>query len=169
MKTPLSRDYFYTIITSPVGELKLVASDAGLAAVTWVTCPNDKPNKTKVPDARENAKHPILAETQKQLTEYFAGKRTKFDLKLDMEGTPFQKSVWKTLLAIPYGETVSYTDVAKKVGKPKAVRAVGNANNRNPICIIAACHRVVASSGDLAGYAGGIEAKKALLALESAT
>jgi methylated-DNA-[protein]-cysteine S-methyltransferase len=161
--------YSYKIMRSPVGDLKLIASDAGLAAIIWA---DKKPaimkaNKTKVPAAHENAGHPILRQAEKQLAEYFAKKRMKFDLSLDLQGTEFQKKVWKALLGIPFGTTVSYADIAKKIGKPKAVRAVGSANNKNPICIIAACHRVVSSSGTLAGYAGGLDTKVALLAHES--
>ncbi len=156
--------YFFKFVSSPVDELKLVASDKGLTAIVWA---DKQPNKTKVPLARENPKHPMLLRTEKQLSEYFAQKRTKFDLPLDLQGTDFQKKVWKALLNIPYGKTVSYADVAQKIGKPKAVRAVGNANNRNPICIVAACHRVVSSSGALTGYAGGLDTKAALLTLES--
>jgi methylated-DNA-[protein]-cysteine S-methyltransferase len=160
----LQSKYAFKIMKSPVGDLKLVASDNGLAAVVWV---RKHSGSTKVPAAHEDAKHPVLQKAEKQLTEYFAGTRTKFDLKLDLQGTEFQKKVWKALLAIPCGTTVSYADIARKIGKPKAVRAVGNANNRNPICIVAACHRVISSSGKLAGYAGGLDVKAALLTHES--
>ncbi|MEO5646335.1 MAG: methylated-DNA--[protein]-cysteine S-methyltransferase [Candidatus Paceibacterota bacterium] len=157
------KEYSFKTMKSPVGELKLVASDAGLAAILWE---NEKPNRVAINSAHENKKHPVLVETEKQLKEYFVGKRQKFDVKLDFAGTDFQKNVWKALLNIPYGKTVSYADIAKKVGSPNAVRAVGSANGKNPICIIAGCHRVVASSGKLAGYAGGIENKVILLKLE---
>lgn len=161
-------EYSYKIIKSPVGRLKLVASDKGLAAIVWADKKGAlKPNKTKVPEAHEDPGHPILRETEKQLAGYFAKKRTKFDLSLDLRGTEFQKKVWKALLDIPFGRTMSYADIARKIGKPKAVRAVGSANNKNPVCIIAACHRVVSSSGTLAGYAGGLDTKAALLAHES--
>jgi len=164
MKRASEIQYFYKIIPSPVGDLKLIASEKGLSAIVWV---RSQTNKTKVPTATENKNHAVLCEVEKQLSEYFAHKRTKFDLKFDRRGTEFQQKVWKSLLTIPYGKTVSYADIAKKLGKPKAVRAVGNANNKNPICIIAACHRVVSSSGTLTGYAGGLDTKAALLALES--
>lgn len=158
----------YKVVKSPVGALKLVASDKGLSAIIWADRKQGmKPNKTRVPAAHEDARHPVLREAEKQLSEYFAKKRTKFYLSLDLDGTEFQKKVWKALLDIPFGTTVSYADIARKIGKPKAVRAVGSANNKNPICIIAACHRVVSSSGTLAGYAGGLDTKAALLAHES--
>lgn len=112
------------------------------------------------------AKTPLTEEAIKQINEYFEGKRKEFDLPLRLEGTEFQKSAWNALLAIPYGETRSYKDIAKTVGNEKAVRAVGMANNRNPISIIVPCHRVIGSDGKLVGYGGGMEAKEMLLALE---
>lgn len=160
----VTTQFFSTIIASPVGDLKLVASDKGLAAVIWA---RSQPNKTKVSASTEHKNHSILRDAEKQLSEYFTRKRTKFDLTFDLKGTEFQQKVWKSLLSIPYGTTVSYADIARKIGKPKAVRAVGNANNKNPICIVAACHRVVSSSGALTGYAGGLDAKATLLTLES--
>ncbi len=155
---------------SPVGMLKLVGSEKGLAAILWE---KENPRRIRLGEVGtivgEDKKLPIFLETEKQLGEYFAGKRKSFDfknLKLDFHGTDFQKKVWKALLNIPFGQTVSYGDIAKKVGTPKASRAVGSANNKNPISIIAACHRVVSSSGKLAGYAGGMKAKVHLLELE---
>ncbi len=159
------KEYVYKIMKSPVGVLKLVGSEDGLAAILWQ---NEKPNRVMLNIVGENKKLPILVETEKQLKEYFAKKRTKFDLKLDFNGTDFQKKVWKVLLNIPFGKTVSYADVAKKVGSPNAIRAVGSANGKNPICIVAACHRVIGSTGKLAGYAGGLENKATLLTLEGA-
>lgn len=148
------------MIDSPVGKLKLVGSDKGLAAILWE---KEKPRRVVLNIVGEDAKLPVLVEAEKQLKEYFAKKRTKFDLKLDFNGTDFQKKVWKALLNIPFGKTVTYGDIAKKIGNPKAVRAVGGANNHNPISIIAACHRVIGTSGHLTGYAGGLEAKAHLL------
>jgi methylated-DNA-[protein]-cysteine S-methyltransferase len=116
---------------------------------------------------QEESNKPILVETERQLEQYFAGKRSVFDLELDFVGTPFQAEVWQTLLTIPYGQTRSYGQIAAQIGRPKAVRAVGAANGRNPISIIAPCHRVVGASGDLTGFAGGLAAKQQLLALES--
>ena len=109
----------------------------------------------------------MLLETERQLNDYFAGKRKSFSLKLDFQGTEFQKKVWAALLTIPFGETRSYGQIAKQIKNPKAVRAVGAANGKNPMSIIAPCHRVIGSSGKLTGFAGGLEAKARLLALES--
>jgi methylated-DNA-[protein]-cysteine S-methyltransferase len=155
--------YAYKIIQSPIGELKLVASERGLAAILWK---RERAGRVPIASGNRNDTMPILLEAEKQLAEYFAGTRKKFDLRLDFTGTDFQKKVWKALLDIPFGQTVSYADVARKIGSPKAVRAVGAANGRNPISIIAACHRVIGSSGTLTGYAGGMKAKAALLAHE---
>ena len=157
------KEYVYKTMKSPVGELKLVGSKDGLAAILWE---KEKPRRVVLNIVKEDKKLPILVKTETQLKEYFAGKRKKFALKLDWNGTDFQKKVWKALLDIPFGKTVSYADIAKKVGSPKGVRAVGGANGRNPISIIAACHRVIGSSGKLTGYAGGMKNKSHLLNLE---
>jgi methylated-DNA-[protein]-cysteine S-methyltransferase len=114
----------------------------------------------------ENSNHPLLLQLENELLEYFAGQRTIFTLPLNPAGTPFQKSVWQTLCTIAYGETISYASEAKLFGNPKAVRAVANANGRNPISIVIPCHRVIATGGGLGGYSGGIEKKEFLLALE---
>ncbi|MBT9330121.1 methylated-DNA--[protein]-cysteine S-methyltransferase [Paracidobacterium acidisoli] len=153
----------YKTMESPVGKLKLVASDEGLVAVLWQ---NDRPNRVRLDELKENGQHPVLLETERQLQEYFAGKRRTFSVALDMRGTPFQKNVWEALLAIPFGETRSYAQLAKRLGNPQATRAVGAANGRNPISIIVPCHRVIGSSGKLTGFAGGLETKAHLLHLE---
>jgi methylated-DNA-[protein]-cysteine S-methyltransferase len=153
----------YKMIDSPVGKLKLVASDKGLVAILWE---NDKPHRVRLSELTEDGKHPILLETERQLRDYFAGKRKAFSVALDMRGTSFQKNVWEALLAIPFGETRSYGQLAKQLGNPKAMRAVGAANGRNPISIIVPCHRVIGSSGKLTGFAGGLETKAHLLHLE---
>ncbi|WP_137861649.1 MULTISPECIES: methylated-DNA--[protein]-cysteine S-methyltransferase [unclassified Sphingomonas] len=150
-------------IPSPVGALTLVASDAGLVAILWE---NDSPDRVKLGAATGDSGHPVLIAAESQLREYFAGTRTRFDLPLDFRGTDFQKSVWAELLAIPFGETRSYGEIAAKLGRPKASRAVGAANGRNPISIVAPCHRVIGSTGKLTGFAGGLDAKEYLLALE---
>jgi len=150
-------------MASPVGTLKLVANETALVAVLWE---NEHPKRVRLAELIEQTHHPILLETQKQLTEYFAGKRQQFDLPLDFEGTEFQKKVWQALLNIPFGETCSYRDIAEQVGNIKAVRAVGAANGKNPISIIAPCHRVVGANGKLVGFAGGLENKDILLELE---
>jgi len=160
-KTP--KTYVYKIVKSPVGDLKLVASDKGLAAILWE---NDNPRRVRLNIAGEDRGHPVLAETERQLTEYFAGKRKAFTVPLDFNGTDFQKSVWKTLLKIPFGQTRSYGEIAKSLGNAKAMRAVGAANGKNPISIIAPCHRVIGSTGKLTGFAGGLEVKARLLDLE---
>ena len=149
---------------SPVGILKLVATENALVAVLWE---NENPKRVRLAELIEQVHHPILLETQKQLREYFAGTRQQFDLPLDFEGTVFQKKVWQALLSIPFGETRSYRDIAEQVGNIKAVRAVGAANGKNPISIIAPCHRVVGVNGKLVGFAGGLNNKEILLRLES--
>ena len=150
-------------MASPVGTLKLVANDTALVAVLWE---NENPKRVRLAELIEQTHHPILLETQKQLSEYFAGKRQQFDLPLDFEGTEFQQKVWQALLTIPFGETRSYRDIAAQVGNVKAVRAVGAANGKNPISIIAPCHRVVGANGKLVGFAGGLDNKEILLKLE---
>jgi methylated-DNA-[protein]-cysteine S-methyltransferase len=155
--------YAFKIIPSPVGELKLIASDKGLVAILWK---NDNPNRVKVGTLMENQIHPILLETERQLQEYFTGRRKSFSLKLDLQGTKFQNSVWQALLGIPFGETRSYGQLARQLGNPRAMRAVGAANGRNPISIVVPCHRVIGASGKLTGFAGGLETKAHLLELE---
>ncbi len=153
----------YKTIDSPVGKLKLVASDKGLVAVLWQ---NERPNRVLLDELVEDGRHPVLVSTERQLGEYFAGKRKAFSVALDMRGTPFQRNVWEALLAIPFGETRSYGQLAKQLGNPRATRAVGAANGRNPVSIIVPCHRVIGSSGKLTGFAGGLETKAHLLSLE---
>lgn len=150
-------------MASPVGTLKLVANETALVAVLWE---NENPKRVRLAELVEQADHPVLLETQKQLTEYFAGKRQQFDLPLDFAGTEFQHKVWQALLSIPFGETRSYRDIAEQIGNVKAVRAVGAANGKNPISIIAPCHRVVGANGKLVGFAGGLHNKDILLRLE---
>ena len=122
--------------------------------------------RSEVPPDYKFRKTVLLISAASQLSEYFAGNRTSFDLPLMLQGTAFQKSVWDALLTIPYGETRSYADIARQIGNPKAVRAVGTANNRNPAAIIVPCHRVIGSDGSLTGYGGGLEVKQYLLDLE---
>ncbi|MBC3349775.1 methylated-DNA--[protein]-cysteine S-methyltransferase [Pseudomonas sp. SWRI196] len=153
----------YKTIPSPVGELILVARDTKLAAILWE---NERLNRVRLGPLEEDSQHPILKETERQLMEYFAGQRRHFDLELDFAGTEFQVRVWQALLTIPFGETRSYRDIAIQIGQPTAVRAVGAANGRNPISIIAPCHRVIGTSGSLTGFAGGLAAKQFLLSLE---
>jgi len=156
--------YFYKTMKSPVGELTLVAGDKGLAAVLWE---NDDPDRVRIGTPERNDDHPVLLEAERQLNEYFAGRLERFSLSLDFAGTAFQMEVWEALLTIPFGETRSYAQIARQIGRPKAVRAVGAANGRNPISIIAPCHRVIGANGKLTGFAGGLEAKALLLGIES--
>lgn len=156
----------FKFIDSPVGKLKLVASDRGLVAILW---PDENPRRVRLADLTENPRHPILTKTESQLAEYFSGTRQQFDLPLDPRGTPFQRAVWDALLAIPYGETRTYGQLARQLGNPNATRAVGAANGRNPLSIVAPCHRVVGSTGELRGFAGGLETKSFLLELEART
>lgn len=155
--------YKFKTMPSPVGTLTLVASDVGLAAILWE---NDRPGRVPLGHVEEALDHPVLAETERQLGGYFAGTRTSFSVPLDFRGTEFQKSVWRALLTIPFGETRSYGEIARQIGRPSASRAVGAANGRNPISIIAPCHRVIGAKGALTGFAGGLAAKELLLALE---
>jgi methylated-DNA-[protein]-cysteine S-methyltransferase len=155
--------YSYKKIDSPVGELKLVASDKGVAAILWE---NDNPDRVPLGPLMVESENPILRETERQLGAYFAGKLKTFTVPLDFKGTAFQRRVWEALLTIPFGETRSYGEIARRIGNPSASRAVGAANGKNPISIIAPCHRVIGSTGKLTGFAGGLEAKERLLGLE---
>ncbi len=155
--------YVFKWMDSPVGRLKLVAGDKGLTAILW---PDDNPKRVPLGVLTENANNPYLIQTEQELSEYFAGRRKFFSVPLDFNGTGFQKSVWQTLLTIPFGETRSYGQIAAQLGKPSASRAVGAANGKNPISIIAPCHRVIGTNGKLTGFAGGLETKAHLLALE---
>ena len=146
----------YAVMNTSVGPVTVASTDRGLAAVHFG---NSVPDGAVVDNSANR-------EIVKQLSEYFEGKRTRFELPLDVEGTEFQKSVWKELLRIPYGETRSYGDIAKALGKPAAARAVGMANHNNPVAIVIPCHRVVGQNGSLTGYAGGLHLKEQLLSIE---
>jgi methylated-DNA-[protein]-cysteine S-methyltransferase len=147
---------------SPVGELTLVASAAGLRAVLW---PNDNARRVPLPPT-EMVASTVLSETARQLDKWFAARRRTFDLPLVLDGTPFQVRAWRALAQIPYGATRSYGEQAALLGHPKAARAIGAANGRNPLSIVLPCHRVIGSNGALTGFAGGIETKRWLLAFE---
>ncbi|PDO11400.1 MAG: hypothetical protein BLM47_02805 [Candidatus Reconcilbacillus cellulovorans] len=159
---------------SPIGPLLLVRSDAGLCRVDfgeWDECAAELRRWAKRwygDGVRWREDEDALTEEIRQLREYFAGARRAFDLELDLRGTPFQLAVWRALCGIPYGETRSYGDVARAVGRPKACRAVGAANHVNPVSIVVPCHRVVGADGALVGYGGGLDRKERLLALERA-
>ena len=156
---------------SPVGELVLTASDTGLTAIYFPTSRHGPPPLESVDWVEDDAGRPasaILARARRQLEEYFAGTRTTFDLPLAPTGTPFEQRVWEALRAIPYGTTTSYGVLARQLGDPRATRAVGAANGRNPIPIIVPCHRVVGARGELTGFGGGIDRKRWLLEHEGA-
>jgi len=154
--------YYHKIIASPVGKLKLIATDKALVAVLF----HDGKTKTEFA-SQPIAKHAVLDVTEKQLAEYFRGTRPAFELPLEFhQGTDFQKKAWRALSKIPYGETISYREQAKAIGDVKKARPIGQANGKNPICIIVPCHRVIGSGGGLTGYGGGLSKKEFLLALE---
>ncbi|QUH02884.1 methylated-DNA--[protein]-cysteine S-methyltransferase [Saccharopolyspora erythraea] len=151
----------HTVIDSPVGPLTLVATDGVLCGVYMDQQRHRPPQETfGEPDAEP------FGECVRQLEGYFAGQRTEFDLPMRFTGTPFQQEVWTALRSIPYGTTVSYGELAERIGRPAAARAVGLANGRNPIGVVVPCHRVVGSSGALTGYGGGLERKRQLLDFE---
>ena len=149
----------YSRISSPIGPLLLAVSGRGLLALEF--------GGRRIPAEWVESEEKI-APFARQVEEYFAGRRREFDLALDLRGTDFQKRCWRELLKIPYGETRSYADIARAIGNPAAVRAVGLANGQNPIAIIVPCHRVIGSDGSLTGYGGGLENKRKLLELEGA-
>jgi methylated-DNA-[protein]-cysteine S-methyltransferase len=146
---------------TPIGRLVL-ESDGDVLIGIWL------PSGTKFAAGDGHDAPPVLKDTVTQLEEYFAGERTQFDVPMELDGTTFQKEVWGELSRIPYGETISYGELARRVGRPKGPRAVGQANGRNPIPIIVPCHRVLASNG-IGGYGGGLPMKRSLLAVEGVT
>lgn len=153
---------YYCYTTTPVGDLLLAGDEGGLSMIGF---PKGKMRRDPEPDWIFNEKP--FVEARRQLDEYFAGDRKQFDLPLKLSGTDFQVRVLEELQRIPYGETTSYGAIAKSIGRPKAMRAVGAANGRNPIPIIIPCHRVIGSGGDLTGFGGGLDTKAALLRLEA--
>jgi O-6-methylguanine DNA methyltransferase len=165
-----------TTMDSPVGPLFLAASPNGLVALEFdARLPGQQSIRLNPRDLREEKKGFAFEESSRalqpyitELEEYFAGRRREFSFPLDLRGTDFQRACWHALLAIPYGETRTYADIARAIGKPNAFRAVGMANNRNPIAIVVPCHRVIASDGTLCGYGGGLDVKRKLLELEGA-
>ena len=155
------RTYFATLENTPVGALRLVGTEVGLSTVWFL-----RGRKQEKPRADWKEDSAFFMDVNRQLGEYFAGTLRKFDIPLVVEGTEFQKRVWKALATIPYGETISYGELAKQIGEPKAARAVGLANGQNPIPIIVPCHRVIGSNGSLTGFGGGLANKRKLLELE---
>jgi len=153
----------YTVMDSPIGQLLLTANGAGLTGIFFQAGPHSKPpEKDWISDAKP------FTEVMAQLDAYFAGELKDFNLPLAPAGTKFQMTVWEALQSIPYGETISYGELADRIGNPKAVRAVGGANGKNPIPVIVPCHRVIGSDGSLTGFGGGLSIKEALLTLEGA-
>ncbi len=155
---------YYDYYDSPLGQILMTANDA---ALTGLHFEGEKyfPAVDERWQRQPNA--PLIVCARAQLDEYFAGTRKRFDLAVDPAGTTFQRGVWRALQTIPYGVTTNYGDIAARIGKPTAARAVGAANGRNPISIVIPCHRVIGASGDLTGYAGGMARKQALLRLEA--
>lgn len=154
----MTKTTIFTLVQSPVGPLTLVGEGDALVGLYFQNAP--RPTEW----ARDDRG---LRDAAKQLDEYFAGKRTRFDLPLAPRGTPFRRAVWDQLLRIPYGETATYGEIARAVGKPAASRAVGGANHHNPISIIIPCHRVIGADGSMTGYGGEIHRKRLLLDLEA--
>ena len=154
-----------TRLPSPIGDLVITASDSGLTGV-WF--PGKGPVAAARPDDERGPASTLLARASEQLAEYFAGTRTTFDLLLDAGGTAFERRVWDALRTIPYGTTLSYSELARRLGDPRATRAVGAANGKNPIPIIVPCHRVIGANGALTGFGGGLDRKRWLLEHEGA-
>lgn len=155
--------YFQKTMKSPVGELTLIANEQGLAAILWE---NDSPTRVPITSATTDENHAVLLETEKQLGEYFLGTRKTFSIPLAPNGSEFQQKVWQALQTIPFGETRSYGQLAKQIGRASAARAVGAANGKNPLSIVVPCHRVIGTNGKLTGFAGGLKIKAELLKLE---
>jgi methylated-DNA-[protein]-cysteine S-methyltransferase len=157
--------HYFCYEATPFGRMLLVANESALCGAHFV---EDKYIPEVSSAWRERRDAPPIVDAVCQLQEYFAGARARFDLRIEPEGTTFQRDVWKALLDVPYGTTATYRDIATRLGKPQACRAVGAANSRNPISIIVPCHRVIGVDGSLTGYASGVERKRALLGLEAA-
>ena len=162
-----SPEFTQSVVASPIGPLTLVAAGRALAGV-YMDAQRHLPDTVAqaAPASQDGPDAAPLAAAARQLAEYFAGQRTEFDLPLEMAGTDFQRRVWAALREIPYGETVSYGELARGIGKASASRAVGLANGKNPFAVVVPCHRVVGSDGSLTGYGGGLDRKRFLLALE---
>jgi methylated-DNA-[protein]-cysteine S-methyltransferase len=154
----------YTIVQSPIGELLLLGDGEVLHGLYMQA--GRKPVRMRAAWQRDDS---ALADAREQLAEYFAGERTSFDLPMQLNGSAFQRNVWHALTAIPYGQTISYGELARRIGRPDLARAVGTANGQNPIAVIVPCHRVIGSDGKLVGYGGGLENKRLLLDLEQGT
>ena len=154
---------YYDRFKSRQGDMLLVASDDGLAGVYF---DRQKHHPKLAHEWKQNPRHNVLRQARRELEEYFAGKRKRFEVALDPEGTPFQRAVWKAISTVGFGKTISYGELARRAGFPGSARAAGAATGRNPIGIIVPCHRIMGSDGSLTGYAGGLHRKRALLSLE---
>ena len=155
---------YYDKFESPQGDMLLLANDQGLEGVFFES---QKYHPTKQADWRQDPQHKVLRQARRELEEYFAGRRKRFQVALDPGGTDFQRSVWKAISTVAFGETITYAELAERAGHEGSARAAGAATGRNPIGIIVPCHRIVGADGDLTGYAGGLERKRALLEMES--
>ncbi len=160
-----ARQRSHAVVSSPIGPLTLIAQDGRLAGV-HMEVTRYEPDPETLGAAVPCEADPVLAAAASQLRAYFSGDLTTFDLPLTLEGTGFQRIVWAGLQAIPYGETISYGELARRIGQPSASRAVGLANGRNPVSIVVPCHRVIGADGSLTGYGGGMDRKRFLLGLE---
>ena len=161
----MSPPHLFQKLSTPIGNLTLVATQVGLRAVLW---PDDDSRVSLPTELTASPTDPVLTKTAFQLQQYFAKERTAFDIPLDLRGTDFQQAAWQALAKIPYGETWTYKQQAEHLGRPRAVRAIGAANGKNPISIVLPCHRVIGTNGSLTGFAGGLETKKYLLLFEGA-
>jgi len=157
---------YYDFYDSPQGQMLLVADGAGLCGVYFR---GQKYYPQVASPLRRDARHPPLRQAKRELSEYFAGKRKRFEVALAAEGTPFQHAVWKAIAGVGFGQTITYTELARRAGYPGSARAAGAATGRNPIGVIVPCHRIIGADGSLTGYAGGLAIKRALLALEAGT
>lgn len=155
---------YYAIYESPQGQMLLVADDAGLNGVYFR---GQKYYPQVASPLRRDAGHATLRQARRELTEYFAGERTRFEVALAPAGTPFQRALWQAISTVAYGQTITYAELARRAGCARSARAAGAATGRNPISVIVPCHRIVGSDGSLTGYAGGLAIKRALLALEA--
>lgn len=164
--TTLPDDCVYDVMPSPVGDLLLIASNKGLRCILWQDELNTDLCQSILVNYKVDSNNIFLNTTKQQLTEYFSNKRKTFNIKLDVIGTPFQKSAWQQLSQIPYGETINYGEQARRLSDSNKARAVGMANGMNPISIIIPCHRVIGKNGSLTGFGGGLDNKQFLLQLE---
>jgi len=158
--------YYFDFYESPMGKMLIVAADEGLRGLYFI---DQKYYREVQSEWTRAPKHPVVRQTAREMQEYFAGKRRQFDIPLAPEGTPFQASIWKAISSVKYGDSITYSELARRAGHPDAIRAAGTATGRNPITIIVPCHRIVGSDGSLTGYAGGLDRKRALQELESGT